>query len=66
MMSFAPRKTKSGLPENFWFLRQPVILPARKIEINLSSVDLFPRDLTVAMIFDRYSLENVSVIPSRG
>jgi hypothetical protein len=56
------RNTKSGLPNVFLFLRQPVIPSARKIEINLISVDLFFFDRIEAIIRDRFFLENLSAI----
>jgi len=50
------------LPKILWFLRQPEILLARKIEISFSSVSLLPFDFIAAIICDRFVLEKMSAI----
>ncbi len=42
--------------------RQPEMLFARKAAMTADSVDLFPVDLTFAMILDRWDGETVSML----
>jgi hypothetical protein len=60
--------TKSGFPKSGYALRQPVILAFRSIDARTFSVDLFPADLTCAMIHERFWGLNVSILcyPSVG
>jgi hypothetical protein len=46
----------------FWFLRQPEMWFARRMETNFSSVSLFPLDLIAAMTNDRFLGEKTSAI----
>lgn len=59
-------KTKSGFPYIGKFLRQPVILFFRKIEIRRSSVLAFPLPRIFAITSERFCFENTSLTGASG
>lgn len=54
-------KQKSGVPRTGYCRRQPEMPFSRKAARTKDSVDLFPFDLTFAMIFERSDVETVSI-----
>jgi len=59
--TFLRGNEKSGLPKIGYCLRQPTILDLRRTATNIFSVDLFPTDLTCAIIHERFFLLKVSM-----